>query len=52
MDLKFMEPQSRFLLRVLAKRNYDAFNDSSKRVTNWMVLLGDIAAVILLIELL
>ncbi len=49
MDLKFMEPQSRFLLQVLAKRNFDAFQDSAKRTTNWIMLLGDIAAVILLI---
>ena len=52
MDLKFMEPQSRFVMRSLFKRHFDAFTGQGKRLTNWAMLLWDIVIVIILWKLL
>ena len=52
MDLQFMEPQSRLVMRSLFKRQFDAFNGQAKRVTNWAMLLWDIVIVILILKLL
>jgi hypothetical protein len=51
MDMKWMEPQSRWMTRLLG-RDFDAFYDSAKRKTNWLMLLLDIGLVLLLIKLL
>jgi hypothetical protein len=40
-ELRFMEPQSRWVMRVVFRRNFDAFVDSAKRTVNWAMLLWD-----------
>ncbi len=52
MDLKWIEPESRFIVNTLFKRNFDAFTDGAKRTVNWGVLAGDVFAVWLAISLL
>ena len=52
MDLKFMEPQSRLIIGRLFGRNFEGFSDESRRIVNWCMLIGDIAAVYLLLSLL
>ena len=51
-ELKFMEPQSRWVMRVLFRRNYDAFVERAKRTVNWAMLLWDVIIVYLLLQLL
>jgi hypothetical protein len=41
-DLKFMEPQSRWVVRRLFGRDFDAFAPSSRRRINWAMLLWDL----------
>jgi hypothetical protein len=50
LELKFMEPQSRWVIRVLFRRNFDAFTDSAKVRVNWAMLLWDVIIVWLLIQ--
>jgi len=52
MDLKWIEPESRWLMRTLFKRNLDAFTDNARRTINWAVLAGDLLAVYLVLSLL
>jgi hypothetical protein len=52
MDLKWIEPESRFIINSLLKRDFDAFTDEAKRTVNWSVLIGDVAAVVVLLSLL
>ena len=51
-DLKFMEPQSRWVMRVLFRRNFDAFLDSAKARINWAMLLWDVIILYVLLQLL
>ncbi|HKI99778.1 MAG TPA: hypothetical protein VKB51_14985 [bacterium] len=51
LDLKFMEPQSRWVMRVLFRRNFDVFVESAKRRINWAMLLWDIIIVYALLQL-
>ena len=51
MDLRFMDAQSRWVMRVLFKRNFDAFVDSAKRTVNWAMLLWDVIILYALIQL-
>jgi hypothetical protein len=51
-DLKFMEPQSRWVMRSLFRRNFDAFLDPAKRRINWAMLLWDVIILYVLLELL
>ncbi len=44
MELKWIEPESRFIVNTLFKRNFDAFTDGAKRTVNWGVLIGDVLA--------
>lgn len=48
---KFIRPQSRFLMKTIFKRNYDAFTDSGKSTTDKIILVGEIAVVALIIFL-
>lgn len=52
MDLKFMEPQSRWVMKTLFRRDFDAFVDSAKRRVNWSMLLWDIIIVWIAMQLL
>jgi hypothetical protein len=49
-QLRWMEPQSRWMLRTLLRRNLDVMTDSARRTLNWGVLALDIFAVYLLLE--
>jgi hypothetical protein len=51
-ELKFIEPQSRWVMRVLFRRNFDAFVDSAKRRINWAMLLWDVIIAYLLLQFL
>jgi len=42
MQLTWIEPESRFLIKTLFRRNFDTFTQSAQRTTNWMVLGLDI----------
>jgi len=48
MELKWIEPESRFIVQNLFKRNFDAFTEEAKRTVNWSVLIGDVGLVWLL----
>lgn len=52
LDLKWIEPQSRWVIQTLFKRNFDAFQDSARRRINWSMLLWDIIIVYGLLKLL
>ncbi len=52
MDLKFMEPQSRWVMKTLFRRDFDAFVDSAKRRVNWSMLLWDIIIVWIVLQVL
>lgn len=52
LELKFMEPQSRWVMRTLFRRNFDAFVDSAKRRINWSMLLWDVILLYVLLRLL
>ena len=49
-QLRWMEPQSRWILRTFLRRNLDVMTDSARRSINWGVLALDILAVYLLLE--
>ena len=51
MDLKWIEPESRLILKLLG-RNLETFSDEARRTVNWAVLGGDILAVIILLAIL
>ena len=42
MNLKWIEPESRFLVKLVFKKNFDTFTESAQRNTNWGVLALDI----------
>jgi hypothetical protein len=52
LELKFMEPQSRWVIRALFRRNFDTFVDSAKVRINWAMLLWDLILLYLLLQLL
>lgn len=49
---RWMEPQSRWLLRTFLRRNLDVMTDSARRSINWGVLAIDVLVVYLLAKLL
>jgi len=51
MDLKFLEPQSRWMVNTFFKRDFDTFVDSAKTRINRMVLVADVVMVYILIQL-
>lgn len=51
MDLKFLEPQSRWMVNTFFKRDFDTFVDSAKTRINRMVLVADVVIVYILIQL-
>ena len=52
MELKIMEPQSRWMIKTLFRRDFDSFVDTAKARTNLLVLVADLAVLLLLIRLL
>ncbi len=50
MDLKWIEPESRFLVNSVFRRNFDTFTEQAKRAVNWLVLAGDVVGGIILLE--
>ena len=52
LELKFMEPQSRWVIRTLFRRDFDTFIEPAKRRINWAMLLWDVIIVYLLLQLL
>ena len=51
MNLKWIEPESRMIIRIFG-RDFDAFTDQAKRTVNRLVLVGDGFALWVLITLL
>ncbi len=51
MDPKFLEPQSRRMVKTLFKRDFDSFVDSAKTNVNRMVLVADVVMAYILIRL-
>lgn len=49
-DLQWIEPESRFLMRTVFRRNLDAMTDSARRTVNWSVLVLDVVVIYLLLE--
>ncbi len=43
--MKFLAPQSRFVLKTFFKRNYDALSDAAQTTTNRVMLVADVAIV-------
>ena len=50
-DLKIMEPQSRWVIRTLFKRDFDTFIPPAKRRINWAMLLWDLILLYVLLQL-
>ena len=42
MNLSWIEPQSRFFMKVLFQKNFATFTDSAQRTTNWLMLGIDV----------
>jgi hypothetical protein len=51
-ELKFMEPQSRWVMRTLFRRDFDTFVESARVRVNWAMLLWDIIIAYLVLQLL
>jgi len=49
MQLKIMEPQSRFVVNVLFRRNFNTFSEEARKGVNWVMLGLDLALVALLL---
>ena len=52
MNLKWIEPESRFLIGFLFRRKFDGMTDSAKRIINWGVLGLDVGSAWILLALL
>jgi hypothetical protein len=51
-DLRWIEPQSRWIMQTLFKRDMDVMTDSARRTTNWGVLILDAAVLYIILSLL
>ncbi len=51
-DLKWIEPESRFLMRSLFKRDLSVMTNSTRRRVNWTVLVLDTLAIYILLQVL
>lgn len=49
-DLRWIEPQSRWLLQTFLKRNLDGMTDSARRGANWIVLAVDVIVIYIVIR--
>ncbi|MEE8395007.1 MAG: hypothetical protein V3S29_03060 [bacterium] len=52
MNPKWIEPESRLIINGLFRRNFDTFSDEARRVVNWGVLIGDVVAAIIVLNML
>ena len=52
MNLKWIEPESRWIMNTIFRRNFDAFTDDARRTVNWAVLATDVLGVWALLSLL
>jgi len=52
MQLKWIEPESRLLMRLVFSRNFNGFTDQAQRTVNWLVLALDVLAGLGLLSLL
>ena len=50
--MRWMEPQSRFVVNTLLKRNLDTFTASARTAVNWAMLALDVGVLLLLLWLL
>ena len=50
-ELKWIEPQSRWVIRTLFGRNFDAFTHGAKKRINWAMLLWDLIIAYALLQL-
>ena len=51
-DLKWIEPESRFLTKSFLKRDLEVMTDSARRAINWGVLALDVAVIYILLQIL
>lgn len=51
MDPKFLEPQSRWMVKTLFQRDFDTFVDSAKTKVNRIVLVADVVMAYILFRL-
>ena len=51
-DLRWIEPQSRWLLRTFFRRDVEVMTDSARRTTNWTILILDVLLLYVLLWLL
>ena len=51
-QLKWIEPESRFLMKSFLKRDLDVMTDSARRTINWSVLALDAAVIYILLNFL
>ena len=51
-DLKWIEPESRFLMKSFLKRDLDVMTDSARRTINWCVLALDVAVIYIVLNFL
>ena len=52
MDLKWIEPESRWVMKSLFRRDFDAFTDEARRAVNWMVLASDLLGIWVILSIL
>ena len=52
MDLKWIEPESRWIMSTVFRRNFDSFTDEAKRTVNWAVLGTDVLGIWVLLSIL
>lgn len=50
--MKWIEPQSRFVMTRVFKRNFDAFTQSGQQTVNWAMLIADVVIVVVVLSLL
>ena len=51
MELKWIEPESRFLIKTAFRRNLDGMTDGARRAINWGVLVLDLLAIYILAQI-
>ena len=52
MNLKWIEPETRWIMKTFFRRNFDAFTEEARRMANWGVLGADIAGLWVLLQIL
>ena len=52
MDLKWIEPESRWVMKTFFRRDFDAFTDEARKAVNWMVLASDLLGIWVILSIL